>query len=524
MIDYLIKNAILIDGSGAPGFPGDLAIRGAHIHQMGRIEDREARVTIDGAGKVLAPGFIDMHSHSDLLLANGCPVAHKIAQGVTTEVIGQDGISAAPLTPESMSYMADIIEPLSGRLNREWSAWDMRGFLGTLAHTGIQTNTVTLTGHCNLRLAVMGYTMAAASAGELRRMQELLAQSLSQGSHGLSLGLIYPPSSYSNTPELIALGETVSRFDRILVAHIRDEQDGQMEALEEMITIGRVSGCRVHISHLKCMGRRNWGKMPRVLERLDRALEEGIRVSFDQYPYDASSTTLALLLPGWAMEGGWEGFRQRVEDPAVRSRVMAGIRQSIDNRGGPTSIRIASVPTGAGSGLAGKEIGAIAAAWRVPPEDAVYRILYEARLGAIAIYHAMSSQDVELAMRHRLHSVGSDGVLGDHPHPRAYGTFPRIIGRFQAEKGLFPLGEAIRKMTSWPAAIMQLPKRGVLAEGHFADLVLFDPVRFIDRADYDLPTQTPDGLDWVFINGAPALKKGQPLDSVFSGRVLVSGA
>jgi len=442
---------------------------------------------------------------------------------VTTEVIGQDGISAAPLTPESMTHMADIIEPLAGKLKREWRAWDMKGFLSALTHVGIQTNAVTLTGHCNLRLAVVGYKMAAASPEELRRMQALLAQSFDQGSYGLSVGLIYPPSSYSNTPEIVALGETVSRYDRILVAHIRDEQDGLMGALEEMITVGRLSGCRVHISHLKCMGRRNWGKMAQVLERLDRALQEGVRVSFDQYPYDASSTTLALLLPGWAMEGGWEGFRHRVADPAVRREVLAGIKEAIDNRGGPASIRIASVPVGEGRALAGKDIGAIADAWRVPPAETVYRILCEAQLRVIAIYHAMSSQDVELAMKHRLHSVGSDGVLGDHPHPRAYGTFPRIIGRFHAAKGLFPLEEAIRKMTSWPAEIMRISNRGILADGRFADLVIFDPNEFIDRADYDHPTQAPAGLDWVFINGEPVLKKGQPFEDVFSGHVLVPG-
>jgi N-acyl-D-amino-acid deacylase len=355
MIDFLFQDATVVDGSGSRPFVGDVAIRGDRIDRIGVVPPGEARVVIDACAMVLCPGFIDMHSHSDLVCANGRPVPHKVMQGVTTELIGQDGISAAPLTPASMPLMAEIIEPLSGKLQRPWTAWDMRGFLDALKHTGIQTNVMTLTGHCNLRIAAMGHRMAAASDEDLARMQAMLAESLEQGSCGLSLGLIYPPSSASNTRELIQLGHTVMQYDRIMIAHIRDEQDGLLEALDEMISVGSESGCRVHISHLKCMGKRNWGRMPQVLERLDRAAGRGIRISFDQYPYDASSTTLSMLLPAWAMEGGVDGFRNCTADADSRGKVLAHLRAAIERRGGPQSIRIASAPCADGTFLAGKD-------------------------------------------------------------------------------------------------------------------------------------------------------------------------
>lgn len=518
-MDFLIRNAKVVDGSGSPPFPGEIAIKKDRISRVGMIGEMAAKVTIDAAGKVVAPGFIDMHSHSDVLLANGMPVTHKIMQGVTTELIGQDGISAAPLTDDSLGFMMEIIEPLSGTVRGGWAPWDMKGFLSALVKIKTQSNVMTLTGHCNIRMAVMGHTMAKASAEDLEKMQFLLARSLEQGSFGLSLGLIYPPSSYSNTQELIALGKTVNQYDRILIAHIRNEQDGVLDALDEMITIGLESGCRIHISHLKCLGKISWGKMPQLLDRLDWALNRGVRISFDQYPYDASCTSLSLLLPDWALEGGWEGFRKCVDNPENRRKVLLQVKKSIDDRGGPDAIMIASVQNETGKALASKTVGTIAAFWFVPIEEAVFRILYEAKLGVIAIYHAMSAEDVECGMKHRLHSVGSDGVLGEYPHPRAYGTFPRIISHFCAARGLFPLEEAIRKMTSWPAKIMNLHNRGVIKEGNFADLVVFDPSKFKDNATYDQPMAPASGLDWVFINGNPIIKNGR-LEKRFPGRVL----
>lgn len=519
MIDYWIRDASIIDGSGAPAVHGDIVVSGERIGAVGRCSDVRARVTIEAGGRVATPGFIDMHSHSDALVAGGRPLPHKLLQGVTTELIGQDGISAAPMTEASRDPMAALIEPLAGPVAGGWRPWSVNEFLGVVAARRPQTNILTLTGHGNLRMAVMGHKMAAADAETLRRMGELLAEAMIQGSFGLSLGLIYPPCSYSDTEELVALGEVVRRHDGVIVSHIRDEQDGILDALDEMIAIGRRSGARIHISHLKCLGRNNWGRMPRVLERMDRASADGVEISFDQYPYDASCTSLSLLLPGWVVEGGWDRFRRRVEDDPTRRKVLAAVETAMEGRGGAGAIRIASARCAEAERFAGRTLAEAAEVWALPPAEAAFRIIHASRLGAVAIYHAMSIEDVQCAMCHPLHTAGSDGILGAFPHPRAYGSFARIIRHFQQERGLFSLETAIRDMTAKPAQILGLAGRGVIAPGCFADLVVFDPARFTDHATYDDPTATATGLDWAFVNGEPVVEDGRMKDR-FPGRVL----
>ena len=518
-MDYLIKDASIINGVGEPAFKGDIAVSRGIIAQVGQLGDMPAKVTINAQGKTVTPGFIDMHSHSDVLYANGQAIEHKLLQGVTTELIGQDGISAAPLTESSKSPMAGIIEPLAGSLEGDWAPWDMGQFLSTISAKKAQLNVMTLTGHCNLRMAVIGPKMAEATSEDVQQMRALLAETLEQGSFGLSLGLIYPPSSYSNTAELISLGEVVRQYDGIIVSHMRDEQEGIMDALDEMITIGEKSGARIHISHLKCLGKNSWGKMPRVLERLEQAEKKGVAISFDQYPYDASSTTLSLLLPPWVMEGGWAGFQKNIKDPGSRPRVLEGIKKSMSGRGGPDAIKIASAQGPDCDEIVGKSLAEAAEIWGIPPEEAAYKILCASKLGAMAIYHAMSIADVECAMTHHLHTVGSDGVLGAFPHPRAYGSFPRILGQFRKNRSLFSLEVGIRDMTSKPAQVMRLAKRGLVEPGYFADILIFDPDFFTDNATYDQPANLASGLDWVFINGEPVVKQGS-IEINFPGQVL----
>ncbi len=509
MTNWLIRNALIVDGMGNPSFTGDIAIQEDLIAEVGDLGDLDARNVIEAKDKVAAPGFIDMHSHSDVLYLNGSPPLHKIYQGVTTELIGQDGISAAPVTEKSKNLLRELIEPLAGKLEYEWESWSVEEGFRRLAEKKPQLNVMTLMGHCNLRLAVMGHKMASPSPEELDRMEGLLAESLEQGAMGFSLGLIYPPSSYSETKELISLAKVVGRHDGILVAHIRNEQEKQFEALEEMITIGRESACRIHISHLKCTGKRNWGKMPKVLEQLERAREGGIDISFDQYPYTASCTSLSILLPGWAVEGGWEGFQGRLNDPQTREGILASLRESMEGRGGASSIVIASVESKGNQGLAGKNLEHISRDRGMSPEEAALQILIEEKLRVVAIYHAMWEEDVECAMKHLFHTVGSDGILAEFPHPRTYGTFPRIINHFCRERNLFPLEEAIRKMTSVPAKRLNLKNRGRIEEGVCGDIILFAPEHFQDNASYETPKQFASGLDWVFVNGKPVLREGE---------------
>lgn len=519
-MDFLIKNAVIIDGSGAPAFSGDVALEGGKIAAMGSLENIQAETVINVAGKTLTPGFIDMHSHSDVLFFNGSDVPHKVMQGVTTEVVGQDGISLAPLTEFSKEAMTATLEPLAGRITTPLTALSMDGLLRSIEEKKPQLNVLTLTGHANLRQAVMGPKMARAETQDLDRMRDLLDETLRQGSYGLSMGLIYPPSSYSDTAELISLAEVVARHDGLIVSHMRDEQDHIFEALDEMIEIGRQSGARIHISHLKCMGKNNWGKMPLVLERIETARDNGVIISFDQYPYEASSTTLSLLLPPWAQEGGFAGFEKALAREGARSEILIEIEKTIERRGGAESIRIASAPAEEAAPAAGRSLAEVAKMWGVSPSEAAFRILHATRLGTTAIYHAMSLEDVERAMGHELHTVGSDGVLvGDSPHPRAAGTFPRVIHHFRKNRGLFTLEAAIHDMTGKAAQVMKLPGRGLVRAGYHADLIVFDSDEFQDHATYDDPWRLPTGLEWVFINGRPVVEEGE-IQNVRSGRIL----
>jgi N-acyl-D-amino-acid deacylase len=519
MIDWLIKDARIIDGTGNFSFLGDIAIQGGRIAEIGKPGNVEARTVINAGGRVASPGFIDMHSHSDVLFLNGSSLSHKIYQGVTTELIGQDGMSVAPVTELSKGPLAEMIEPLSEHLEREWQPLDVDHFLGSVKEKKTPVNVATLVGHCNLRLAVMGYRMGLPSQAELHRMAQLLSTSLEQGAVGLSLGLIYAPSSYSDVNELISLGKVVKDHDAILVAHIRNEQDQILTALEEMIRVGRESGCKIHISHLKCMGKNNWGRMPEILGSLEQALKEGIALSFDQYPYTAACTSLSVLLPSWAVEGGWKEVQKRLAMPEILNKIIVELKKAIENRGGPASITIASVQNPGNQRFVGKNLEWVAGEKGVDTDRAALELLTDEKLQVVAIYHSIAEKDVEKAMIHPLQTVGSDGILGEFPHPRVYGTFPRVIHRYSQERQLFTFEEAVRKMTSAPAKRLNLRDRGQIKKGFYADMLLFDQNTFRDTATFENPKQFASGLDWMFVNGIPVVKNGG-LQEAFPGQII----
>jgi N-acyl-D-amino-acid deacylase len=518
MIDWLIHDALVVDGTGGPPVIGDIAISGDRIAGVGNPGNLEVKHHIRADGLVATPGFIDMHSHSDVLFLNGSSLLHKICQGVTTELIGQDGMSAAPLTETSRGPMAEMLEPLAGSLRGEWRPWGMDHFLQTLEEKKPSINVATLVGHCNLRLAVMGYRMALPTPEELRRMGELLATSLKQGALGLSLG-IYPPSSYSDLKELIYLGKVVREQDALIVVHMRDEQEQIFEAIAEMITVGRESGCKVHLSHLKCLGRKNWGRMPEILEMLEDASREGVALTFDQYPYTAACTSLSVLLPSSALEGGWRGLQQRLGEAETSDRILVEMKKSIENRGGEGAITIASLKTSKNQKYCGKTLGEVSGEKAMPSEKAALELIVEEQLQVIAIYHSISEPDVERAMAHPLQTVGSDGIMGAFPHPRAFGTFPRVIRYFCREKKLFPIEEAVRKMTRAPAKRLNLKDRGQIAPGYYADILLFAPEQFKDTATFENPKQFATGLDWVFVNGVAVIERGK-IEERFPGHIL----
>lgn len=506
MLDWIIKDALIADGSGKAPYSADIAIQQDRIVDIGILERSDARRVTEAKGRMVTPGFIDMHSHSDALYLHRASLALKIYQGVSTEVIGQDGMSVAPVSEWSKTPLSEEMMESSPGFKT------MKEFVHSLEEK-IPLNVASLVGHCNLRLAVMEDRNAPPSSEELHDMGELLRESLDQGAVGLSLGLIYPPSSYSSAEELIHLGNVVKSRDSILVAHVRDEQDGIMEALEEMITVGRESGCRIHISHLKCLGQRNWGRMEKVLETLDRASEQGVDLSFDQYPYTASCTSLSVLLPGWAQEGGWKAFEQRLGSSEIRGSILETLRKNIEDRGGASSITIASVRNSKNQEWVGGTLEQISSHWKVPVEEAALEILAREQLKIIAIYHAMSEADVERAMVHPLQVVGSDGVMAAFPHPRVFGTFPRIIHHFSLQRKLFSLEQAIRKMTSAPAERLRLKHRGYILPGYHADLTVFSPEKFRDMATFEHPSQPASGLDWLFVSGVPVLSEGRMIEA-----------
>jgi len=519
MADILIRNGVIVDGDGGRPFKGDVAIRGDRIEEVGDLAGVEAGMIIEADERIIAPGFIDMHSHGDVLFANGSPMPHKVRQGVATELLGQDGYSAAPVTDESKGHLAAFFDHVAGQLTGGWHAWNTGGFCERVSTQRNQLNMMTLTGNANLRLAVIGHRMKTASSRELAQMCDLLDESLQQGSAGLSLGLIYPPSSYADLEELVALGRVLKRHDGLLVSHMRNEQGGILEALQEMIAIGEKSGCRIHISHLKCLGKASWGLMPRILEMMDGASARGVDISFDQYPYSASNTALSALLPGWALEGGFEGFRHTLQDADKRSQILQAVAENIESRGGSQAIVIAAVKSPSRQELTRHSVRDLSELFQAPVEEAVLKLLIEEELQVLAIYHAIQDSDIELAMMHHLQTVGSDGVLGSFPHPRAYGTFPRIIRTYSRDKRLFPLEVAVRKMTSRSADLLRLKERGRIRKGQFADLAVFRLEEFVDQATFAEPQHEATGLDWLLVNGEVLIEAGA-ITSRRPGRVL----
>lgn len=509
--DLLILGGRAIDGSSNPWFYADIGVCGEKISEVGRLRGSSASKVIDATGKVVAPGFIDVHSHSDIyLIAN--PLAEpKTRQGVTTEVLGQDGLSVAPLTAESGGELRRYLAGLLGDYPASWTWRSVGEYLEQLEEARPSVNAATYVGHGSVRAAVMGFERRAPSSEELEEMKELVARSMREGAFGLSTGLIYPPSCYADIEEIAALCKVAAGLGGYYVTHLRNEADALLEAVEEAFEIGRRSGAPVHISHHKAAGRRNWGRVRDSLAMIDRARDEGMDVTCDQYPYVAGSTMLSSILPSWAHEGGTERMLHRLRDPDARSRMKAEMEFD------PQSIMVTYCRHR--KQFEGKRLAKIAEeAGKDPAEAALDLLLEEEAAVSMAVFN-MSEDDVEMVMRHPAVMVGTDGLLAGRPHPRAYGTYPRILGRYVREQGVLRLEEAIRKMTSLPAQRLGLRDRGLLRKGYFADIVIFDPETVLDRATFEDPLQYPVGVESVIVNGEVTVENGAPT-GVRSGIVL----
>ncbi len=524
-VDLAIVNAHVLDGTGAAAEFGHVAVEGDRIVALGPEADRGARRTIDADGMVVCPGFIDVHAHSDLVPLAEPHCAAKIMQGVTTEVIGQDGLSYAPLTDGTLAHFRTALAALNG--DPEGLAWDWRSVDEYLDRFDrrVAVNVAFLAPHGNLRAAVLGLEDRAPTRRELDEMKRLLDRALCEGAFGLSTGLTYAPCSFAEPGELAALCEVVSRHGGYFAPHMRNYGAEMEAAVEEVIGIAVSAGVPLHLTHFHVSFPGGKGRAGHYLERIDRARREGLDVTLDAYPYLAASTFLAGLLPSWTHEGGPKRLIERLTEPETRER----IRREMEVTGSDglqkvpaawDSIVLTDVASGRGAPLVGRSFAEIARRLGRPPFDCFADLLVETKLAVSCLLFIGHEENVETILRDPELMPGSDGLLiGPRPHPRAWGTFARYLARYVRELGVLRLPDCVRKMTSLPARRLALRDRGVLRPGMVADLVVFDPDRVQDTATYENPKSHPEGIPYVVVAGQIVKHAGQPTGAL-PGRAL----
>jgi len=508
--DVLLRNARVSYGTGAPWYHADIGIMVDTIAAIGSLRGTSADMVIDCDGMAVSPGFIDAHSHSDLMVFEDPFLAPKLMQGITTELLGQDGIAAAPIRPEHKQDWRRHLSGLLGNPDMEWNWSSFGEYLSALEGVGPALNLACLLPHGNLRLWTMGMEDRKPSSDELANMISLLRDCFEAGAVGLSTGLIYPPCSYADEDELATLCSVMTEYGGFIVVHLRNEDMRLFEALDEMLRVCEKSGAPLHISHLKVAGRGQFGNAGELLQRIEDARERGLDVTFDQYPYTAGSTMLFALLPEWLQEGGPDRMIERLKDSSVREKIMAEMAsRSSDSSVDMTDIRVSAVGSEQNKHLEGKNLFELAETTDKPLIDAVCDLLIDEDLNVSMILFIAHEEDVQTIMKHPLQIACTDGLLGGKPHPRLYGTFPRILGHYCRDLGALDMTEAIRKMTSAPANRIGLGDRGLLRTSMKADIVIFNPEDIIDTSTYDEPRQHPRGIHHVFVNGTHVVSEGR---------------
>lgn len=527
--DIVIENGRIIDGTGSPWYCADVGIRAGRIAEIGHLANAPARRRIDAHGQVVAPGFIDMLGQSELTLLVNPHVPSKIFQGITTEVTGE-GSSVAPLNDAIIQ--ADQVSLQHLRITPDWR--DFSGYFARLEKQGIGINFATYVGATQIRRMVLGDDNRAPSASELLRMKGLVRESMRQGAVGLSTSLQYAPAPYATTEELIGLASQAAVFGGIYATHMRSEGNAVLPALDEAIRIGREARIPVEIWHIKAAGKPNWGRMTEIVAKIDAARRSGIDISANTYAYTAWSNSMSAFVPPWAHDGGDAKLIERLRDPDTRRRIIQDMETpsaAWDNEWqeipGPEAVIVTVVQNPALLPLQGKNLVEVAKLRGQKPIDALLDILIEDKAFTYCAVFGMSQADVTLALRQPWVSIDNDSqgtaptgaLAGEHPHPRAYGTFPRILSKYVREEGVLTLEDAIRKFSALPAQRMHFADRGVLKQSMWADMVIFDPDKIRDLATFENPNQLSVGMDYVFVNGVAVIEQGKATDKL-PGKVL----
>lgn len=512
-LDLVIRRGSLVDGTGEPARAVDVGVRGDRIVAIGDLGASPATRVIDARDKIVAPGFVDVQSQSVLtLLADGNSESH-VRQGITTEIVGEGG-APGQITAKILAQDARYPEWLAALgLELDWKGF--AGWFERLERQGISVNAGSFTSIDLLRAEVVGLADRPATSAEIARMRDILDATMNEGTFGLATALVYPPASHTSTDELVAIAEVAARRGGIYASHVRGESGRVFDAIGEAIAIGERAKVPVLVYHLKIAGRPNWGRMPEVGALIESARARGVAISACQYPYAAAGTGICAPIPDWAQEGGPTALVERLRAPDTRARIRAEMetRDAMLGRVDFDAIQIASVPSDADPSLMGKRVSEIAKSRGQDPWETYFRIVVDHRTNVFAIFHSMSEDDVRTAMRFPWVSIASDAEAtspSQHGlvHPRAYGTFPRVLGRYVRDEKVLPLPEAIRKMTSLPASQLGIVDRGVVREGAFADLVVFDPDRVADTATYEAPHSYAIGIEQVVVNGVVTIDGG----------------
>ena len=553
-IDILIKGGLIFDGTGSEPFKADMGISGdkiAFINKKSEVRSQKFNPptpslekkrgggfdrVIDADGLTVTPGFIDTHAHSEFTLLAGPHAEGKLCQGITTEINGNCGLSAAPLYGEGLKQREKDLGELD--IRERWST--LERYFDILEKKGLTFNFATLVGHGNLRSCVAGYEDKRLTVSDKKKMRILLRASLREGAIGISTGLIYPPGIYSDTEELIELCKVLPPLRPPLVrggwgggiykSHMRSEGDKLIESIEEIIRIGKEAGIKVHISHIKTSGKKNWHKIGDAISMIDDAQKNGVRITCDRYPYTAASTDLDTILPSWAYEGGAEKELNRLKNSRFRKKMKKEILCEHPETEYWEGVIVASVSSEKNRWMEGKSIAYIAHYESSELVDILFKILIEERLRVGAIFSSMNEDNLRRFLSLSYVMIGTDSssrctsglTCKGKPHPRGFGSFPRFLGRYVRDNGVISMREAVHKITMFPAKTFGIVKRGVIRKGAFADLVIFDHGKIIDRATFDEPFLKPEGIYYVFVNGKPAIWDGK-LTGIFAGRVLRHG-